>query len=57
MGCVIHKVTEGVDEGKVLREIRFNAFNISEEEMWEVFKDRSLYLWIEFTNELFGNNK
>jgi len=57
MGCVIHKVVEGVDEGKVLKEIRFNAFSITEEEMWKVFKDRSLYLWIEFTNELFGNKK
>lgn len=54
MGCVIHKVTAGVDEGKVLKEIRFNAFNIQEEEMWNVFKDRSLYIWCEFLRELFA---
>ena len=52
MGCVIHKVTAGVDEGKVLKEIRFNAFNITEEEMWKVFKDRSLYLWCQFLEQL-----
>ena len=38
MGCVIHKVTAGVDEGKILKEIRFNAWNIKEEEMWKVFR-------------------
>lgn len=48
MGCVLHKVTAGVDEGKVIAEQRFNTFEITEEEMWKVTRDRSLYLWIEF---------
>lgn len=48
MGCVLHKVTAGVDEGRVIAEERFNAFNITEEEMWKATRDRSLYLWIEF---------
>ena len=48
MGCVLHKVTAGVDEGRVIAEERFNAFEITEEEMWKVTRDRSLYLWIEF---------
>ena len=54
MGCVLHKVTAEVDEGKVLAEERFNAFNITEEEMWGVFKDRSLYMWIIFLKKVFG---
>ena len=57
MGCVIHKVTAGVDEGNVLKEIFFNARQISEEDMWKTFKDRSCYLWIEFLEELVGNTK
>ncbi len=48
MGCVLHKVTAGVDEGKVIAETRFNAFQITEEEMWKVTRDRSLHLWINF---------
>ena len=48
MGCVLHKVTAGVDEGKVIAEERFNAFNITEEEMWKVTRDRSMYLWVTF---------
>ena len=52
MGCVLHKVTAGVDEGKVIAEERFNAFQITEEQMWEVTRDRSLYLWTQFLTKL-----
>ena len=52
MGCVIHKVTAGVDEGKVLKEIFFNAWGITEENMWKTLRDRSSYLWIKFLKEL-----
>ena len=48
MGCVLHRVTAGVDEGPVIAEERFNADNITEEQMWKVTRDRSLYLWIDF---------
>ena len=48
IGCVLHRVTAGVDEGRVIAEERFNAYNITEEEMWKVTRDRSLYLWIQF---------
>ena len=54
MGCVLHKVVAGVDEGKVLAEERFNAFNITEEEMWKVTRDRSLSLWINFLKKVVG---
>ena len=52
MGCVIHKVTAGVDEGKVLKEVFFNAWGITEENMWKTLRDRSSYLWIKFLKEL-----
>ena len=52
MGCVLHKVDPGVDEGKIIAEERFNAFNITEEEMWIATRDRSLYLWIKFLRNL-----
>ena len=52
MGCVLHKVTAGVDEGRVISETRFNAFEITEEEMWKATRDRSLYLWINFLKKV-----
>ena len=52
MGCVLHKVTAGVDEGKVIAEERFNAFQITEEEMWVATRDRSLYLWTQFLKSI-----
>ena len=48
MGCVLHKVTAGVDEGTVIDETYFNAWNIKEEDMWNTLKNRSEYLWIKF---------
>lgn len=47
-GAVLHKVIAGVDEGKVLAEERFNTFNISLEELFDVLKDRSLFMWTKF---------
>lgn len=52
MGCVLHRVTAGVDEGRIIAEERFNAFNITEEDMWKVTRDRSLYLWCQFLKNL-----
>ena len=48
MGCVLHRVTAGVDEGRVIVEERFNADNITEEEMWKLTREVSLSLWLDF---------
>ena len=47
-GAVIHKVTEGVDEGKVIMEERFNTFNLSLDDLFRILRDRSLYMWTNF---------
>lgn len=47
-GAVIHKVTTGVDEGKVIMEERFNAMNCTLEDLFRVLRDRSLYMWCNF---------
>ena len=52
MGCVIHKVTAGVDEGRIIAEEKFNSVGITEEQMWRTLKDRSLYLWINFLHKV-----
>lgn len=51
-GAVIHKVTEGVDEGKVLMEERFNAFNLSLDDLFRILRDRSLYMWCNFLKKV-----
>jgi len=46
-GCVIHKVTAGVDEGKVLSFERFATWDIATlDELFDTLRDRSLYLWV-----------
>ena len=47
-GAVLHRVTAGVDEGKVLMEERFNAWNLELNELFHILKDRSIYMWIIF---------
>jgi folate-dependent phosphoribosylglycinamide formyltransferase PurN len=46
-GCVIHRVTAGVDEGKVLSFERFNTHSVTDlDDLFNALRDRSLYLWI-----------
>jgi len=48
-GCVIHKVTPGVDEGSVESFERFNTHTVeSLDDLFDVLRDRSLYLWVQF---------
>ena len=44
-GAVIHKVTAGVDEGKVIMEEYFNAYQLDLDELFRILRDRSLYMW------------
>ena len=51
-GAVLHKVIPEVDEGKIIAEERFNAFNLSLDELFRILKDRSLYMWINFLKKV-----
>ena len=44
-GAVLHKVTAGVDEGKVIMEEYFNAQSLYLDELFRILRDRSLYMW------------
>ena len=47
-GAVLHKVTAGVDEGRVILEERFNTFNLDLDGLFRTLRDRSLYMWCKF---------
>ncbi len=44
-GAVIHKVTAGVDEGRIITEEYFNATQLDLDELFRILRDRSLYMW------------
>lgn len=44
-GAVIHRVTAGVDEGKIILKEEFNAMNLSLDDLFRILRDRSLYMW------------
>jgi len=47
-GAVIHKVTAGVDEGKIIMEEYFNATQLDLDGLFRILRDRSLYMWTNF---------
>jgi len=51
-GAVLHHVTAGVDEGKIIAEERFNTFNLSLDDLFRILRDRSLYMWINFLKKV-----
>ena len=51
-GAVLHKVIPEVDEGKIIAEERFNAFNLSLGDLFRILRDRSLYMWINFVKKV-----
>ena len=44
-GAVIHKVTAGVDEGRIIMEEYFNASQLDLDGLFRILRDRSLYMW------------
>ena len=51
-GAVLHKVIPEVDEGKIIAEEKFNAFNLSLDDLFRILKDRSLYMWCNFLRQV-----
>lgn len=47
-GCVIHKVTEGVDEGPILRSVEIPIRNLALPEVFTNLHKASITLWIKF---------
>jgi len=50
-GCVIHKVTPGVDEGKVLMEREIGIRLLDLNETFRKLHDTSVDMWVEFLKE------
>ena len=51
-GAVLHHVTAGVDEGKIIMEEYFNAQGLSLDELFHILRDRSLYMWCNFLKKV-----
>jgi len=47
-GCVIHKVTEGVDEGTVYRSKEIAIRNLNMDQLFEELHETSVELWVSF---------
>jgi folate-dependent phosphoribosylglycinamide formyltransferase PurN len=47
-GCVLHQVTEGVDEGPILKERMVEIKNLSLDEVYSELHKTSIDLWVEF---------
>jgi len=56
-GCVIHKVTPGVDEGEILEAIEVSIEDLELEEVFRKLRDTSLWLWIKFFYKELFNEK
>lgn len=47
-GCVIHKVTAGVDEGPISREVEVSIKGLTVDQMFETLHANSVQLWAAF---------
>lgn len=47
-GCVIHKVTEGVDEGEILRSRKVSIKGLEIGELFHILHQISISLWVDF---------
>ena len=50
MGCVLHEVTAGVDEGKVLLSKEVSRKGLDEQDIFRILSNISQELWINFLN-------
>ena len=55
-GAVIHRVTAGVDEGKIIMTEEFNNFNLDLDELFRILRDRSLYMWTRLLKKVLNFN-
>jgi len=56
VGCVIHKVTPGVDEGPIEEQTGVPNTTTSLDELYSLLKRKSLYLWVKFMWRKFNEN-
>lgn len=47
-GCVIHKVTAGVDEGTIIKQVEVSIKGLTVDEMFEMLHKKSVNLWAGF---------
>jgi folate-dependent phosphoribosylglycinamide formyltransferase PurN len=47
-GCVIHRVTEGVDEGEILRSRKVSITGLEIGELFHILHSISVSLWVDF---------
>jgi phosphoribosylglycinamide formyltransferase-1 len=47
-GCVIHRVTEGVDEGEILRSRKVSIKGLEIGELFHILHSISVSLWVDF---------
>ena len=52
-GSIIHEVTAGVDEGRILAEKEISIEGMSFDEVYSALHDNSVELWIDFLKEKF----
>jgi methionyl-tRNA formyltransferase len=50
-GCVIHKVSEGVDEGEIFRSVKTSIKDLSIDEVIPLLHNKSVELWADFLKE------
>lgn len=50
-GCVIHRVTEGVDEGPILKENLVEIVNLPLDKVYEVLHKNSVEMWVDFLTD------
>ena len=53
IGCVLHKVSAGVDEGEIISEVEYsNDFQLELDEIFRILKDKSLTMWTQFLKKV-----